>query len=47
MIGIRHETVSRMINRLESKGIASFSGRQVRIPRIDALAAELDMQLAN
>ncbi|HUI94166.1 MAG TPA: Crp/Fnr family transcriptional regulator [Xanthobacteraceae bacterium] len=42
MVGTRHETISRIIGRLETDGIAHFSGRQVTIPSIDALAAELD-----
>ena len=47
MIGTRHETLSRIIGRLEAQGIASFSGRQVIVPRVDALVAELDSHLAN
>lgn len=47
MIGTRHETLSRIIGRLEAEGIASFSGRRVKVPRIDALVAELDSHLAN
>jgi CRP-like cAMP-binding protein len=42
MVGTRHETISRIIARLETDGIAHFSGRQVMIPSVDALAAELD-----
>ncbi len=42
MIGTRHETVSRIIGRLESAGVAQFSGRQVTIPNVKALAAEID-----
>jgi len=42
MVGTRHETISRIIGRLETSGIAHFSGRQVTIPSVDALAAELD-----
>lgn len=42
MIGTRHETISRIIGRLETDGIAQFSGRNVTIPRVEALAAELD-----
>ncbi len=41
MIGTRHETVSRIIGRLETDGMAHFSGRQVVIPSVDALAAEI------
>lgn len=47
MIGTRHETVSRIIARLEAEGIARFSGRRVMVPRMDALVAELDSHLAN
>jgi len=42
MIGARHETISRIIGRLEIDGVAQFSGRQVTIPSVEALAAELD-----
>ena len=42
MVGTRHETISRIIGRLETDGVARFSGRQVFIPNVDALAAELD-----
>ncbi|MGO9005578.1 MAG: Crp/Fnr family transcriptional regulator [Beijerinckiaceae bacterium] len=41
MIGARHETISRIISRLESDGMAYFSGRQVIIPSVEALAAEI------
>ncbi len=46
MIGTRHETLSRIIGRLEADGVASFSGRHVHVPRIDALVEELDPGLA-
>ena len=39
MIGVRHETLSRIIGRLEAQGLARFSGRHVTIPSIGALAA--------
>jgi CRP-like cAMP-binding protein len=42
MVGTRHETISRIIGRLETDGVARFSGRQVFIPDVNALAAELD-----
>jgi CRP/FNR family transcriptional regulator len=42
MVGTRHETISRIIGRLETDGIAHFSGRQVMIPNVEALAAELE-----
>ena len=45
MVGTRHETISRIIGRLEDDGIAHFSGRQVTIPSMDALAAEIDCLL--
>ncbi len=41
MIGTRHETISRIIGRLETDGMAYFSGRQVTIPSVEALAAEI------
>lgn len=42
MIGTRHETISRIIGRLETDGIAYFSGRQVTIPNVETLGAEAD-----
>jgi CRP/FNR family transcriptional regulator len=45
MVGARHETISRIIGRLETDGIAHFSGRQVTIPSMEALAAEIDAWL--
>ena len=42
MIGTRHETISRIISRLETDGIAYFSGRQVTIPNVETLRAEAD-----
>ena len=42
MVGTRHETISRIIGRLETEGVAFFSGRQVMIPDVEALAAEID-----
>jgi CRP/FNR family transcriptional regulator len=41
MIGIRHETLSRLIARLESDGLAQFSGRHVTVPSLQALAAAM------
>jgi CRP-like cAMP-binding protein len=46
MVGTRHETISRIIGRLETDGIAHFSGRQVTIPSVEALAAELDYMMS-
>jgi CRP-like cAMP-binding protein len=45
MVGARHETISRIIGRLETDGIAHFSGRQVTIPSMEALTAEIDCLL--
>jgi len=42
MIGTRHETISRIIGRLETDGVAYFSGRQVTIPSVETLRAEAD-----
>jgi CRP-like cAMP-binding protein len=42
MVGTRHETISRIIGRLELDGVAHFSGRQVTIPSVEALAAKID-----
>ncbi len=41
MIGVRNETLSRIIRRLEDDGVASFSGRCVDIPKIEALISEI------
>ena len=46
MVGTRHETISRIIGRLEADGVALFSGRQVIIPNMKTLAAELQPQLS-
>ena len=46
MIGARHETLSRIIGRLEADGVANFSGRHVHVPEIDALIKELEPGLA-
>lgn len=44
MIGIRPETMSRTIKQLENDGIAHFSGRTVRVPKLDNLFNELEME---
>jgi len=41
MVGTRHETLSRIMGRLEEDGIARFSGRNVVVPCLDTLAAEI------
>ena len=41
MIAIRHETLSRIIARLESDGLAQFSGRNVKVPSLQALTAAM------
>ena len=41
MIGARHETLSRIIGRLEEDGIARFSGRTVRVTRPHSLLDEI------
>ncbi|MGP0061508.1 MAG: Crp/Fnr family transcriptional regulator [Beijerinckiaceae bacterium] len=46
MIGTRHETISRIIGRLETDGMAYFSGRQVTIPSVEALAGEIDWPIS-
>jgi len=46
MIGTRHETLSRIIGRLEADGIAYFSGRHVTLPSVARLMAETDRLLA-
>ena len=42
MIGTRHETLSRIMGRLEDEGLAEFSGRRVQIPSLDALIASVE-----
>ena len=37
LVGTRHETLSRIIARLDQDGLAHFSGRSVLIPRIERL----------
>lgn len=41
MIGARHETLSRIISRLEEEGIARFSGRTVHVTRPHSLLDEI------
>ncbi len=41
MIGARHETLSRIISRLEEDGIARFSGRTVHVAQPDSLLDEI------
>jgi CRP/FNR family transcriptional regulator len=41
MIGARHETLSRIISRLEEDGVARFSGRTVCVSRPHSLMKEI------
>ena len=41
MIGARHETLSRIISRLEEEGVARFSGRTVHVRKPHSLLQEL------
>jgi CRP/FNR family transcriptional regulator len=41
MIGARHETLSRIISRLEEDGIARFSGRTVHVTQPNSLLDEI------
>lgn len=41
MVGVRHETLSRIIGRLEADGVAAFSGRHVDIACLRDLSGEL------
>jgi CRP-like cAMP-binding protein len=43
MVGVRPETMSRTIRQLEDAGVAFFSGRKVRVPKIDALIDQIDL----
>ncbi len=45
MIGIRKETLSRIIGRLNGDGVARFSGRVVEVPRLEKLIDELKPHL--
>ncbi len=45
MIGTRHETLSRIITRMEEDGVAQFSGRSVHVPQIDSLLEEIQPHL--
>ena len=45
MIGARHETLSRIIAKLEAEGLARFSGRHVVVPCVEALVQDLDAHL--
>jgi CRP-like cAMP-binding protein len=42
MIGIRPETMSRAIKRLEEDGVAYFSGRSVQVPDVKRLLREIE-----
>lgn len=42
MIGTRHETLSRIMGRVEDEGLARFSGRRVQIPSLAALLASVE-----
>jgi len=42
LIGVRPETLSRLIRELETDGIAAFGFRTVRIPDLDLLLDELE-----
>ncbi|MBM3564972.1 MAG: Crp/Fnr family transcriptional regulator [Alphaproteobacteria bacterium] len=44
MIGVRPETMSRAIRKLEDDGLAFFSGRTVRVPDTAALFAEIEFE---
>ena len=43
LIGARRESIARAIRALEDAKVASFNGRSVRIPDLDALLDELDV----
>lgn len=45
MIGTRHETLSRIISRMEGDGVAFFSGRSVQVPQLNNLVNEIRPQL--
>jgi len=42
LVGTRPETIARTIRSLEEDGVASFSGRTVTVPDLDALMDELE-----
>ena len=41
MIGVRPESMSRLIRRFEDEGIAFFSGLRVHVPRLHILMDEI------
>ncbi len=41
LLGVRAESIARAVRALEVDGVARFSGRQVTIPSLDPLLAEL------
>jgi CRP-like cAMP-binding protein len=43
MVGVRPETMSRTIRQLEDEGVAFFSGRKVRVPKLDTLIEQIDL----
>lgn len=46
MIGVRHETLSRIIGKLEEEGLARFSGRHVTVANPQALAVAAGLSSA-
>ena len=45
MLGIRAESLSRLIRKIESENLAHFSGNKITISNPDALIEELDSGL--
>lgn len=46
LLGIRPESMSRIIKALQKEGIAHFTGRRVRIPFMDRVAEEIGQEAA-
>ena len=47
MIGIRPESMSRLIRNIEGEGLARFSGRRVEILDLARMASESESQTIN
>ncbi|MCB1153632.1 winged helix-turn-helix domain-containing protein, partial [bacterium] len=47
MVGARPETIARTIRSLQDDGVATFKGREVMVPDLDALLDELEPTLGD
>jgi CRP/FNR family transcriptional regulator len=46
LIGVRPETISRIIRELSDEGVLRFKGRYVRIPNVEALSGQFGGEMA-